>query len=185
MTLHLRRTKIGLMLVTLLLSAALLTGCGGGKDVSMFIFPKDGMPEDVTGQIEEQLKVKMGDKSVEVLGSPLYNEQKMIVEFVAGERSVLAIPKDFFQSMIDQGGVVPLDDLFKPEDYPEGYVMGTVFNEETKEETKEKHLFGIPVKQAALFQAAGFTPEELYLVIPTTSPNEELSKQAMKGLVNP
>ncbi|WP_127532619.1 hypothetical protein [Paenibacillus kobensis] len=181
----LRKTKIGAIIVSLMLAAVLLAGCGGGKDVSMFIFPKDGMPDDVAGKVEEQLQTKMGDKSVEVFGSPLYNEQKMIVEFVAGERSILAIPKDFFLSMVEQGGVEPLDELFKPEDFPDGFMTGTVYNEKTKEETKEKHLYGIPVKQSAMFQGVGYTPDDLYLVVPSTSPNEELSKQAMKGLINP
>jgi len=185
LTTRLRKTHIGAVIVSLVLAAALLAGCGGGKDVSMFIFPRNGMPDDVTGKIEEQLKTKMGDKSVEVLGSPLYNEQKMIVEFVAGERSVLAIPKEFFLSMVQQGGVVPLDDLFKPDDFPDGFMTGTVYNGETKEEKQEKHLYGIPVKQSAMFKNVEFTPDDLYLVIPSTSPNKEMSKQALKGLINP
>ncbi|WP_317971359.1 hypothetical protein [Paenibacillus sp. CCS19] len=177
-------TKWGAALSTMLLTAVLLTGCGDKADLSVFLIPETGMPDSVTQAIKTDLQQKMGEKTVEVFGSPIYNAQKLIVEYIAGEHGLLVIPKNDFISMIGEGGGQPLDDLFKAEDYPDGVITGTVLKE-NDEEVQEKHLYGIPVKQAAMFQKAGFVPEDLFIIIPTNAPDLTLSKQAMKGMVNP
>lgn len=171
-------------LMTLLLTSVLLAGCGDKADLSVFLIPEQGMPDSVTSSLEQSLQKKLGEKTVDVVGSPIYNNQKLIVEYIAGEHGILAIPKTDFQSMISEGGGEPLDSLFKPEDYPDGVLTGTILLDDNKE-AKEKHLFGIPVKQAAMFKDAGFVPEDFYLIIPANTPDLELSKQALKELVNP
>lgn len=179
-----RKTKWGAALSTMLLAAALLTGCGNKADLSVFMIPETGMPDSVTQSIKTNLQEKMGDKTVEVYGSPIYNAQKLIVEYIAGEHGILVIPKSDFVSMVGEGGGQPLDDLFKAEDYPDGVMTGTVYKE-NDEEVQEKHLYGIPVKQAEMFKKAGFVPDDLFLIIPTNAPDLALSQQAMKGMVNP
>lgn len=181
-------TKWGAALSTMLLAAVLLTGCGNKADLSVFLIPETGLPDSVAQSIKTDLQQKMGDKTIDVFGSPIYNAQKLIVEYIAGEHGILVIPKNDFVSMVGEGGGQPLDDLFNAQDYPDGVITGMVFKKDDKgkdEDVQEKHLYGIPVKQAAMFQKAGFVPDDLFIIIPTNAPDLALAQQAMKGLVNP
>jgi hypothetical protein len=177
-------TKWSAAISTLLLAAVLLSGCGDKADLSVFMIPETGMPDSLTELIKTDLQQKMGDKTVEVFGSPIYNPQKLIVEYIAGEHDVLVISKNDFVTLIGEGGGRPLDDLFKAEDYPDGVITGTVIKDNDKE-VQEKHLYGIPVKQAAMFKKVGFVPDDLFMIIPTNAPDLALAQQAMKGMVNP
>ncbi|EFM11620.1 hypothetical protein PaecuDRAFT_1226 [Paenibacillus curdlanolyticus YK9] len=170
-------------LLSVLLTVVLLTGCGDEADVSVFIMAPNGMPDKVTTDLQAELQPTLGEKTIKVVGSPIYNAQKLLVEYIAGEHAVMALPKSDYEAMIGQGGGVPLEDIFDEKQYSEGVMVGTILKEKNAE-VKEKHLFGIPLKQAGMFKKTGFAPEEMFLIIPTNAPDLALSKQVIKELVH-
>ncbi|MWC28993.1 hypothetical protein [Paenibacillus sp. MMS18-CY102] len=180
---RMKKVKWIAALMSVLLTAVLLTGCGDEADISVFVIPPKGMPENLATKLQEELQPKLGDKTIKVVGSPIYNAQKLLVEYIAGEHGVIALPKPDFEAMIGQGGGVPLEGIFDEKAYPDGVVDGVILKEKN-EEVKEKHLFGIPLKQAGMFKEAGFPAEDMFLIIPANAPDVALSKQVIKELVN-
>ncbi|AJY77434.1 hypothetical protein VN24_02085 [Paenibacillus beijingensis] len=161
----------------------LLAGCGGTKDPTLFIMAKNGLSSDATEALTKSLQAKFGDTKIQVSSSPIYNQQKLIVELAAGGNAVMMLDKDDFVSLLGQGGALSLDDVFDPKLYPEGVLEGTIPGDKDEPDRKETHLYGIPVTKAKLVQSAGINDDKLILFIPANAPDQEAAKQMIKELV--
>ncbi|GIP38788.1 hypothetical protein J31TS4_20680 [Paenibacillus sp. J31TS4] len=161
----------------------LAAGCGGGPkaDVSVFLMPPKGMLPEQAEKLEASLKEKLGDSpTVQVNSKPIYDDQILLVEVAAGEHGVLIIPERQFKGFGQQGGMVALDDLFNPEDYPGGVLEAPVDDKGKL----EKHLYGIPLAQKAWLQQVGYKGEEVYAFIHPRAKNMEQAKKVLQAIVN-
>lgn len=170
-------------LFVLVSALLLLAGCGGPKAPTIFIMTKNGLPSDASETLATSLQSKFGEKKVEVSSSPIYNQEKLIVELAAGGNAVMLLDKDVFVSLLAEGGALSLDDVFDPKQFPEGVMEGTVLGDNGEQDRKETHLYGIPASKAKLVQSAGLGGDGLMLFIPANAPDKEASKQIIKELV--
>jgi len=167
--------------LALLVLCMVLSGCGSKTDLTVFIMPKEYMPDGVTAKVEEKLTAKFGEeKKIAVNASPMYNEQKLIVEIAAGGNGVLILPKDTLMNMINQGPAVQLDKWFDASAYPEGVFESDLGD--SKNPNVVKGLFAIPVEKT-IFKDAGYNEPNMLMIIPANAPDEELSVAVMKELV--
>jgi ABC-type glycerol-3-phosphate transport system substrate-binding protein len=164
-----------LMLLTLIFLT--LSGCGGGPkaDVSIFMMGPQGIPQEAADKLKNGLVAKVGQTpTIELMTTPLFSLEKVIVEIAAGEHSIIIVPEEQFQGFAKQGGLVPLDDLVKPDDYKEGIV-------ESNDQGKvEKHLYGIPLADSKWFKDQGLNGKGLYAFIPGNGKNKDQAKQVLK-----
>ncbi|MBB3113684.1 ABC-type glycerol-3-phosphate transport system substrate-binding protein [Paenibacillus phyllosphaerae] len=180
-----RTTKLTSLLLLLMLAAVFLAGCGDEADLKIFAMPKEYMNTEVAVKVEEKLQAAFGEtKKIEVFSSPMYNDQKLIVEIAAGGNGIILVPKDTLAMMSAQGPAVQLDDYFKAEDYPAG-VMESLVEDEAGNEKQVKGLFAIPVDSLPIFKASGYAEEDILAFIPVNSPNKELSIEVLKELMKP
>jgi ABC-type glycerol-3-phosphate transport system substrate-binding protein len=168
------------MLMLLLCSIA-LSGCGGPKsDVPIFMMGESGIPSDVTQKLEASLKLKLGESpTISINGSPIFSQEKMIVELAAGDNGIMILSEEQFQGVAQQGGVVNLDSLFDPKDYPKG-IAETLVDYNNPEGAKEKHLYGIPISQTKWMKDIGYNGKEMIAFIHPRAPNLEAAKQVLK-----
>src|SRR5690348_32119 len=108
-------------IITLFL-LCLISACGGpAADVRIFIMSQSGIADESAKQLETTLTEKIGvSPTIEINASPIFNLQKMMVEVAAGGNGILIIPKEQFLSFTHDGGIVSLDGIAKPEDFPDG-----------------------------------------------------------------
>jgi hypothetical protein len=180
-----RGKRSTVMILLTMMALLTLSACGTKYDLDVFIMPKNGLPDNVAGDVKQALQAKLGeDKKIQVIGSPIYNAQKMLVEFAAGEHDIIVLPKEDFQQVAFEGGAVPLDDTFDSSAYPAGVMEGTVLQEDHKE-VKEKHLFGIPLSSSKMFKDAGYISQsdEMYMIVYARTKDEPFAKQALKEMV--
>ncbi|MBW7454644.1 hypothetical protein ACFOLF_27455 [Paenibacillus sepulcri] len=167
----------------LLVLCMTLSGCGSNADLTVFIMPKEYLPDGVAAKVEEQLKAKFGEeKTIEVNASPMYNDQKLIVEIAAGGNGILILPKDTLMSMITQGPAIQLDKWFDASAYPEGVLESDLGD--SKNPKLVKGLFAIPVEKT-IFKDAGYNEPNMLMIIPANAPDQDLSIEVMKELVKP
>jgi ABC-type glycerol-3-phosphate transport system substrate-binding protein len=178
--------KSVLIMIIAILALTALSACGGSKsDVDVFIMPKTTLPNNAAVDIQKSLRAKLGtDKTIVVTGSPIYNIQKMMLEYAAGEHDVFVLPKADFLTLVKEGGAIPLDDAFDPASYPEGVMDGMVTNEDNTEAV-EKHLFGIPLDGSKMFKDIGYDAarEELYIIVFVRAKDKDYAKQVVKEIV--
>jgi ABC-type glycerol-3-phosphate transport system substrate-binding protein len=167
--------------VILLLVLAFLAGCGGPKvDVSVFIYPKEGISAELTKKMEDSLKAKIGaSPTVEVVGAPIFDMQKLVVEVAAGGHGILIFPAEQFQTMGIHGEYVSLDSAFKAEDYPDG-VLNVQIEDKDGKAHQEKHLYGIPMKQSKWFSELGLKGGDLIAFIPGNAPDPQKALEVLK-----
>ncbi|MEI0735672.1 hypothetical protein VQ056_01665 [Paenibacillus sp. JTLBN-2024] len=55
-----------------------------------------------------------------MIASPLYNPEKLMVEYAAGGHDIMILPEEDMKNYGKMGGHVVLDDHFDPKTYPEG-----------------------------------------------------------------
>jgi ABC-type glycerol-3-phosphate transport system substrate-binding protein len=160
-----------------------LAACGSPKkDVSVFIMPETGMDEQIAAKLQDSLTQKLnGAATVEVVGSPVYSPEKLVVEIAAGNRSIVILPEKSFQSFARQGGLVNLDGLFNPADYPQGVVEAPT-DTSTPNSPLEKHLYGIPVGSTKWMQEAGYKGPELMAFIHPRAPQPDKAKLALQAI---
>ncbi|MCP1311162.1 hypothetical protein [Paenibacillus tyrfis] len=165
-----RRWLLGLLLIFV------LAGCGGPKaDVTVFLMGKSGVPTEIGEKLQASLQSKIGQTpTVQIVTSPLFSLEKMMVEIAAGGHGVLIIPAEQFKGMAQQGGYVSLDDVAKPEDFAEGVIEIPVGGK------KEKHLYGIPMEKSLWFKELQLNGKDLFAFIPENAPDPEKAKQVLK-----
>ncbi|SEO14904.1 hypothetical protein SAMN04487895_105168 [Paenibacillus sophorae] len=177
------------VLAVLIVVVALLAGCGGkdANTVTVFLMGQNGTPDGTADKLKDKLEASLGqDLKVEFNVSPIYNSQKLLLEYAGATNDLIILPK---QEMLDygkQGSNVPLDAHINKEDFPEGVFEGGVESKsgdkqiELKQET---HLYGIPVSKLKLFKDAGYTPEDLFVTIPASAGNVERSVQVINAMM--
>ncbi len=76
-----------------MLALVLLAGCGGrDKDsFTIFIMDKQGDASIIRDELAQKLKDKLGEQAptIELAVSPLYNQQKLVVEYAVGKTTCL------------------------------------------------------------------------------------------------
>jgi ABC-type glycerol-3-phosphate transport system substrate-binding protein len=159
-----------------LLILFVIAGCGGPKaEVSIFMMGPQGTPTDVADKLKSSLITKAGPSpTIDLVTSPIFSLEKMIVEIAAGEHQIIILPEEQFRGLGQQGGYVSLDDLVKPEDYKEGIL------EATDKGKTEKHLYGIPLESTKWFKDLGYNGKGLYAFIPQNAKEQEKAKQVIK-----
>ncbi|MEC0238657.1 hypothetical protein P4H66_02060 [Paenibacillus dokdonensis] len=171
-------------LMLVILAVFMLAGCG--KDdkpgVSVFMIDQNSDPTEVSEQLQKTLQDKLGpDIKVEVVASPLYNPQKLMVEYAAGGHDIMILPEDDMRNYGKLGGHVALDDHFDAKKYPDG-VFASQEEKDDKTIDNTKHLYGIPVKQLKVFQDLKYTPEKLYVTIPVSSKHVDDALKALQAM---
>ncbi|MDT3425051.1 ABC-type glycerol-3-phosphate transport system substrate-binding protein [Paenibacillus forsythiae] len=184
-----RRIRGYAVLAVLIALVAVLSGCGGkdANTVTVFLMGPNGAPDGMAEQLKEKLAASLGqDLKVEFNVSPIYNDQKLLLEYAGAMNDIIILPK---QDMLDygkQGSNVPLDDYFNKSNYADGVFEGGVERKSGDEQTElkqETHLYGIPVSSLKLFKDAGYTPEGLFVTIPASARNAERSVQVIRAMM--
>ncbi|AEI45317.1 hypothetical protein [Paenibacillus mucilaginosus] len=162
-----------------LLLVVILAGCGGGPkaDVTVFMMSSKGIPSEASEKLQASLQAKLGTApTVQVLATPVFSMEKMIVEIAAGDHGIHVLPGDQLESLKNQQAFIPLDDVAKPEDFPNGVL------EIEENGKKEKHLYVIPMEESAWFKELNLNGKDLYAFIPVNAPDKEKAKQVMKQI---
>ncbi|MHA0856634.1 hypothetical protein [Paenibacillus sp. CMAA1364] len=170
-----RMLLIGMTLV-------ILAGCGkdDGK-VTIFITDDIYDTSDIREPLEKFVQEKVGeDQKVEVIASPIYNEQKVLLEYAASKNEIMILPETIMKSYANQGAHVVLDDEFDAKKYPTGYFEAAVLDVETNETITQTHLFAIPIQDMKVFKDIKFAREGLYATIPVTSDSFEAAIKMLK-----
>lgn len=177
------RYKLGKVMLLAFLLLALLSACGGPKaDVSIFIITQPpGLDTQKVDGIKDALQEQMGEKTLDVVVSPIFSMEKLIVELAAGGHGVLIVSEEQFKAFANEGAFQPLDDTFDPAQYPEGVVDMTIKDGETEQIVNG--LYGIPVEQTDWFQSGGYAGGRAFAFVPVNAPNPQLAKQALKAIV--
>ncbi|MCQ6559639.1 hypothetical protein [Paenibacillus mendelii] len=184
MTSMTKKTRFAGILLMIMLLSSILTACGSSADLTVFIMPREHLPDGVSEKVEEKLQKAFGeDKKMAVHGTPMYNDQKMIVELAAGGNGIMILPKEVLENMMAQGAAVQLDQWFKTEDYPEGVMESVVGDKDS--EKKVTALFALPVEKIPVFKEAGYEEKDMFIFIPANAPDEELSVEVLKEIVKP
>jgi ABC-type glycerol-3-phosphate transport system substrate-binding protein len=172
-----RHSALSSVVLLMAIMALILAGCGGPKaDVPVFMMAANGVPSDVGSKLEQSLKEKVGEApSVQVITTPIFSMEKLIVEIAAGDNGIIIIPKDNFLMMVKQGGALSLDDVLKSDQYPEGVQEYTPENGQP-----EKHLYGISVENVKWFTDLKLNGKDLYAFVPANAKQKEKSFQVMK-----
>jgi hypothetical protein len=146
----------------------------------------NGMSPDssVTETIQGKLQEKLGEETkVEFNSTPMYNIQKLVVEYAAGMNDIIILSKEDVQNYGKSGANLPLEDYFKAEDYPEGVFEGGVIRGEEQETVQEEHLFAIPLSKLKMFQDAGFAPDDVFLTVALSADSVDQSIAAIKAMM--
>jgi hypothetical protein len=171
--------------LTCIIVVCLLTivGCGGPKpDVSIFMMVNGGLQSGSYDKFQQVLQTQVGEKPTLLVDvSPLFFQQKLIVNLAAGGYAIMILPKDSFQMVTLQGGAVSLDDTFKASEYPLGVVEAPL--DYTKPDgPKEKHLYGIPISKTHWMKDMNYLGEEMYAFVMLNAANVDQAKQVLKVL---
>jgi len=174
-----RKKKIlwGILLLTISLS---LTACGQSK-FSFYIMGQNVIPDNIVEQLQKNMPQTIDSIPVEVDVTPMFNQEKLIVEIAAGGHSILILPYKEFELFAEQGGLVPLDSLFDKEKYKDGII--TYKDPNSKDQAEQTHLLGVPMNSTAWFKNSGYTSEKMYAFIPGNTPNVEQSKQILQQIM--
>lgn len=175
--------KWGKTILLALCMLALLSGCGGGSkaDVSVFIITQAPLDMQKVDGMEAALQERMGEKTVDVVVSPMFSLEKMIVELAAGGHGILIVNEEQFKALAGQGAFYSLEDTFDPAGYPEGVIDMTVTEGDTEQVVNG--LFGMPVDETDWFRSGGYAGGRAFAFVPLNAPNPELAKQALKAIV--
>jgi maltose-binding protein MalE len=178
-----QRLKAYGKLLLVIFTVFMIAGCGKEKpDVSIFMMDDQSDPAGVSEQLEKTLQDKLGpDLKVQVIGSPLYNLEKLMVEYAAGGNDIILLPEGDMKNYGKMGAHTPLDDYFDPKKYPSGvFASKEVKDDKTVDNTE--HLYGIPVKDMKVFQDLKYTPDKLFVTIPVSAKHVDNAVKAIKAL---
>ncbi|MCJ8013343.1 hypothetical protein MUG84_16560 [Paenibacillus sp. KQZ6P-2] len=171
-------------LMLVIFAVFMLAGCGEGEkpDVSVFMIDQHSDPSEVVEPLKKTLQDKLGQGvKLEVFASPLYNPQKLMVEYAAGDHDIMILPEEDMKNYGKLGGNLALDNYFDPKAYPDG-VFASKEEKEDKTIDNTEHLYGIPVKQLKVFKDLKYTPDKLFVTIPVTSKHVDNAVKAIKAM---
>ncbi|WP_440118072.1 hypothetical protein [Paenibacillus sp. QZ-Y1] len=166
----------------------LLAGCGGKDGFTIFIIDNQGNASVISEKLQANLQQKLGEEpKVEVITSAMYDVQKIMVEYAAGEHDIFILPEADMKQYGNNGSNIPLDDTFDPEKYKRGVFDGGVLVEKGDGDggsdiKKESHLYGIPLEDMQMFKDVDYAASNLFATIPVSAANVEESKKVLKAL---
>ncbi|MCQ4086863.1 hypothetical protein [Saccharibacillus sp. JS10] len=173
--------KAGFLLL-LVATISLLAGCGKEEGTLIFMSDKASSNREGIDTIQEKLTAEVPDLKAEFNYSPLFDLNKVLVEYVGGDNSIVILPTDTIKVYGKDGGHIPLDDYFDQADYPDGVFESGVLKDGEQDAVMEKHLFGIPVKDMKMFQDAGYTPDNMLACVLVTAPDREVAIKVLQKL---
>ncbi|HEY2494731.1 MAG TPA: hypothetical protein VGI33_17700 [Paenibacillus sp.] len=170
-------------LIVILSAIIMLTACGQGKaDVSIFITDDKGNPSLISEELQQRLQEKLGEElTVQIVAAPIFVQQKLMVEYAAGENDIFILPESEMKRYGKEGTNIALDSYFDTETYSDGVFEGGSLDDDNNIKL-EKHLYGIPVSQMKAFQDLQYTGEELYATIVPSSDSKENAVKVLKAL---
>ncbi|WP_211746733.1 hypothetical protein [Paenibacillus sp. Marseille-Q4541] len=177
--------------IIVLLLMVILTACGKDEEATFQIFMTDdqGNIADIEAVLESKLQAKFGDKvTVKVTTSPIYNQQKLLLEYVGRSNDIIIMPENDMKSFGSQGSHIALEDTFDQQKYSRGFFEGGTYSVDENGKMSQDmimgdHLFGIPVEEMALFKELNYPAQNLFATIPVSASNEALAKEVLKYMV--
>ncbi|MEJ8306866.1 hypothetical protein [Saccharibacillus sacchari] len=176
-----KRKKTGIWLL-LIVTIMLLAGCGKEDGVLIFMSDKASSSREGIDVIQEKLTAEAPDLKAEFNYSPLFDLQKVLVEYAAGGNSIVILPKETVETYGKDGAHIVLDDYFDQADYPDGVFESGVLKDGEQDAVQEKHLFGIPVKDMKMFQDAGYTPDDMLACVLVNAPDKDAAVKVLQKL---
>lgn len=176
-----KRKKMGIWML-LIASVLMLAGCGKEDGVLIFMSDKASSSREGIDVIQEKLNADVPDLKAEFNYSPMFDLQKVLVEYAAGGNSIVILPEDSIKIYGKDGAHVVLDDYFDQADYPDGVFESGVLKDGDRDATLEKHLFGIPVKDMKMFQDAGYTPDGMLACVLINAPDKDAAIKVLQKL---
>ncbi len=178
-----KRKWMGVWLLLLIASIMLLAGCGKKDDtITIFMSDKESASREAIDQIQKKLDTESPDLHAEFNYSPLFDLQKVLVEYAAGGNSIVILPEDTIKTYSEQGAHVPLEDYFDKSKYKAGVFEGGVFVEGEDDPVMGEHLFGIPVEDLKMFKDSGYAPKGMLACVLVNSSNQEAAIKVLKKL---
>lgn len=183
-----RLKKRWLGIITLLSIIALITGCGGSKaDLTIFMSHEYSIPEEQVSALEQEINDKLnGEYTVQIFSSPIYNAQKILLEYAAAENGLLVLPLQDVKQYAQNGGNLALDEYINPADYEEGVFEGMSMKKIDNNKFEENNgtfLFGLPTEKLSLMQKHGLVDTQWFVTVPGTTPNVDLSIKVLNLLM--
>ncbi|OWA34679.1 hypothetical protein B9G55_15795 [Saccharibacillus sp. O16] len=171
---------IGLLLIV---SIMLMAGCGKKDDtVTIFMSDKESASREAIDQIQKKLDAESPDLHAEFNYSPLFDLQKVLVEYAAGGNSIVILPEDTIKTYSKDGAHIPLEDHFDQTKYEDGVFEGGVFVEGEDDPVMGKHLFGIPVEDLKMFKDSGYAPKGMLACVLVSAPDQEAAIKVLQKL---
>lgn len=183
-----RFKKRWLGMVTAILLMALVAGCGGPKaDLTIFMSHEFPIPEENVAALQQELNDKLnGEYTVQIFASPLYNAQKIMLEYAAAGNGLIVLPREDVMKYSENGGNLALDEYFNPADYEEGVFEGRVdikLDDNKIEEKTGKFLFALPTEKLTLMKKHSLVEKQWFIAVPATTPNMDLSVKVLNLLM--
>lgn len=171
-----------------LLFMLILTACGKEEDTAFQIFMTDdqGSIAGIEEQLETKLQDKFGDRiTIEVISSPIYNQQKLLLEYVGKANDLMIMPENDMITYGREGSHIALEDTLNPETYQRGFFEGGTYEidengDMSKDMVMGDHLFGIPLDEMSIFKELNYPAKNLFATIPVSTSDEALAKEILK-----
>lgn len=176
-----KRKKAGIWLL-LIATIMLLAGCGKEDGVLIFMSDKGSSSREGIDVIQEKLTAEAPDLKAEFNYSPLFDLQKVLVEYAAGGNSIVILPAETVEIYGKDGAHIVLDDYFDQADYPDGVFESGVLKDGESDAVQEEHLFGIPVKDMKMFQDAGYIPDDMLACVLVNAPDKDAAVKVLQKL---
>ncbi len=173
------KKKIRIRMIAMLLAASvMLAGCGQKEaDVNVLLMSRYGATDKAVTSLKNAFETLAGTLpfTYTLNVSQIYMKEKLIVEIAAHTNQIYIVPREDFDSFSGQGGLLPLDDIAAPQQFPDGV--------RENPDTHEKHVYGLPLANAKWLKDTGLKTGELYAVIPEYVKNADPAKQLLKRLL--
>ncbi|WP_088547638.1 hypothetical protein [Paenibacillus aquistagni] len=183
-----RGIRRGLVVLSLFMSMLVLNACGEEPaDFTMFMMAQGAVPSEITTAIQDDLTEQYKDQfTIQVVSPPMYNIQRLLIEYAANKNSLIILPKDDIKAYSRNGGHIVLDSYFDQEQYAEGVMEGLVEPGDGKEkkDVLEEHLYALPVSKLPFMEKHGVTNPEFLIAIPANAPNVERSVEVLKMMID-
>lgn len=181
-----KKRWMGILAAILLMT--LVTSCGGPKaDLSIFMSHEYTIPEERVNELQQELNDKLnGEYTVQIYASPLYNAQKIMLEYAAAENGLIVLPLEDVKKYSENGGNLALNDYFDPVEYEEGVFKGmtvTKLGDKKFEEKTGEFLFALPTEKLSLMKKYSLVDKQWYVAVPGTTPNVDLSVKVLNLLM--
>lgn len=140
----------------------------------------------IEDELQSKLQEKFGDRvTIEVISSPIYNQQKLLLEYVGRANDLMIMPENDMKSYGREGSHIAIEDALDPKTYSRGYFEGGTYEidengEMSKDMVTGDHLFGIPLDEMTIFKELNYPAKNLFATIPVSTSDIALAKEVLK-----